>query len=79
MPTKVHNLHKIKALLKRILHSLGVGPSTKQIIEMGLCERAKKIAFSNHKSHICLHVYIYIFSIFMSFLELFNFPKITQK
>ena len=28
MPTKVHNLHNIKdkALFKRIVHSLGVGP-----------------------------------------------------
>ena len=39
MPAKVHNLHNINALFKGIGHSLGVGPSIKQI-EIGLCEWA---------------------------------------
>ena len=28
MPAKIHKLHNINALFKRIVHSLGVGPST---------------------------------------------------
>ena len=66
------------ALFKIVVHSLGVGPLTKRI-EIGLRERAslKIFAFSNHKSHIFLHVYIF-FSIFLNFPEfpgIFSFPK----
>ena len=41
----------------------------------------KFFAFSNHKSHIFLHVYMYFpySSISQNFLELFHFPKITRK
>ena len=56
MPAKVHNLPNINTLFKRIVHSLGVGPSTKKI---DLCKRAlKNCFFSSHKSHICVHIYI---------------------
>ena len=83
MPAKnVHNLHNIDALFKRIVHSFWVGPLTKQIeISVYAIKLLKNKSFSNHKSHIFLHVYIY-FSyswIFWKFLELFNILKITLK
>ena len=69
MPAKVHNLHNINALFKRTVHSLGVGPSTKQI-EIGYASELKMLLFKPHKSYFstCLH----IFSIFLNFLE---FPR----
>ena len=81
-------LHNINAFFEINVHGLGVGPSTKWI-EIGLlvCERVKrasykkKIAFSNHKSHIFLHVNIcFPYSwISQNFLEFFHFPKVTRK
>ena len=64
-----------KRLFKRIVHSLGVGASNKQI-EIGLCKRAKKNCFSNHKLTV---IFSCIFSRFLNFVELFHFPKITWK
>ena len=54
-----------------------MGPWTKQI-EIGLCKQAKESAFSNHKSHTFLHVYIYIFHI-LEFPGIISFPEITRK
>ena len=52
MPTIVLNLHKINALFKRIVHSLGVGPS---LAPLALKKKKK----SNHNSlylSTCLHI-----------------------
>ena len=68
MTMKVHNFHNINALLEIIVPGLRVGPST-NCIEMGLCERAKNFAFSNHKSHI-LKICLHIFFIFLNFPEI---------
>ena len=75
----------ISGFLKIIVHSLGLGPSTRRIqIRLNASKRskrAKNFAFSNHKCHNCFS-WSHVSSIFLNFsefLEYFNFPEITLK
>ena len=66
-----------------IVHSLGVGPSTNKVNRNRFMRASEltNFAFSNHKSHIFLHVYVDfpIFHNFPQFPGIFCFPKITRK
>ena len=73
--------NNINALFKRIVHSLEVEPSTKQIGRWHVCKRAKRASCKKKKSlssHIFQHVYI-LFSTFLNFLDLFHFQRIIRK
>ena len=83
MPANVHNLHNINAIFNTIVCSLGVGPSTitnrlyNRFMRAREVSELKNFAFSNHKSHIFLHVYIHFpyFLISWNILESFHFPE----